>query len=563
MNLQKFKKLQSELNKVNDKKLIIWGAAAKGKFIKKWVDFLGYKDYLVGFVDKNVFKQGQRLLGLDIYGPECIRQYDESYVVLIASVYVNDIVDELKELNSKVEYIDCCEFAVLSRIEETFSVYSKKRYYLLRDHLQEEAVSYLKLYGVDVEKTMTVDEVEPDNGNSDIVYIIISKDHIAIEKELIKKGYSYNKDYVVLTEIFEDEYHYTKKKCVSRVVDRGTMGDKHMEEYFCPLPFTQLYYYENRSGICSPTWNNGVSTGSPRNYSIEELWNSPMAQTIRASILSGSFCFCNQEMCWRMLEGKLFKKSEITDPKWLEIINGNKLSIEGGPEFLNIGYNPACNLKCKMCRSEIVPVGRIKDSDNLVQNLKDFNFTNLKRLIIPGNGELFLNKDYMDILINIDDFQFPSLEAIWIYSNGILFTQENWNKISYLAKRFKLKIFISTDAAKEETYRKVRRSNYKVLLDNLKMLSDERKKGNIYKLYLPFCVQKENFREMTEFVHFAKSVGADCVHFEKLFNNVIDECVHRPENVYYEDFIEQLKSAVETGKKEEIEIDYKPFVSLI
>lgn len=346
-------------------------------------------------------------------------------------------------------------------------------------------------------------------------------------------------------------------------MDKGTTRDKHMQEYFCPLPFTQLYYYEDHSGICSPTWNNRVSTGDPRECSIEELWNSSVAQEIRASILSGSFYFCNEEMCWRMLEGKLFKKSEITDPKWLEIINGNKLSVEGGPEFLNIGYNPACNLKCRMCRKEIVPIGTVKEPDNLVQRLKDYNFINLKRLIIPGNGEIFLNKDYMNILMNIDDFQFPALEAIWIYSNGILFTPENWNKISYLAKRYKLKIFISTDAAKEETYQKIRKGNFKVLLKNLKMLSEERKKGNIHKLYLPFCVQKENFREMKEFVYFAKAVGADCVHFEKIFNSVIDECVHRPENVYFEDFKKQLKQAVEVGEKEEVEIDYKPFVGLI
>lgn len=563
MNLTKFKKFQNALSEVKGKKFVIWGAAAKGKFIKNWIEFLGYKENLIGFVDKNEFKQGKCLLGLNTYAPECIRQYDDDYVILIASAYVNDIAEELKELNSNVSYINCCEFAVLSRIKETFAVYSGKKYYLLKDDMQDEAIHYLQLYGINIEKTVSIDEIEMNRGNRDAIFIIVSKGHVTIENELIRKGYSYNRDYVVLTEIFEEEYHYTKKKCASKIVDRGTMGDKHMEEYFCPMPFTQLYYYENRSGICSPTWNNGVSTGNPSNYSVEDLWNSPMAQTIRASVLSGSFCFCNEEMCWRMLEGKLFKKSEITDPKWLEIINGNKLYIEGGPEFLNIGYNPACNLKCRMCRNEIVPVGKVKDTDNYVQRLKEFNFVNLKRLIIPGNGEVFLNKDYMDILMNIDDFQFPSLEAIWIYSNGILFTQENWDKISYLSKRYKLKIFISTDAACEETYQKVRRSNFKVLLNNLEMLSNERKKGNIHKLYMPFCIQKENFREMVEFVHFAKKMGADCVHFEKLFNNPIDECVHRPENVYYEDFIEQLKLAVEAGKRDEIEIDYKPFTNLV
>ena len=72
-----------------------------------------------------------------------------------------------------------------------------------------------------------------------------------------------------------------------------------------------------------------------------------------------------------------------------------------------------------------------------------------------------------------------------------------------------------------------------------------------------------NFREMSEFVSFAFENGADSVHFEKLFHAPISECVHRPENVYYNDFISELKRAIEKGKKLGIEVEVKPFMNIV
>ena len=188
----------------------------------------------------------------------------------------------------------------------------------------------------------------------------------------------------------------------------------------------------------------------------------------------------------------------------------------------------------------------------------------MKRLIIPGNGELFANNDYMEFLLHIEEYNMPNLEAVWIYSNGVLFTEDNWNKISFLAEKYKLKIFISTDSICRETFMKIRRGgDYKQFINNLEMLAKKRKEGRYDKLYLPFCVQRENFREMKDFVCFAQAMGADCVHFEKLFNCNISECVHRPENVYYEDFVSILKEAVQKGEELGIEVETKPFTTIL
>ena len=101
--------------------------------------------------------------------------------------------------------------------------------------------------------------------------------------------------------------------------------------------------------ICSPTWNSNTSVGNPQELSIEQLWNSPKAQEIRRSVLNETFDFCNTDICWRILEGKLERRDEVKDPVMRNIIKNNITVIPGGPEFINIAYNPVCNLYCRMC----------------------------------------------------------------------------------------------------------------------------------------------------------------------------------------------------------------------
>lgn len=565
MRYNEFKKLELLLNEDINKKIIVWGAAVKGRVFKKWLERASCIDRVECFVDSDIMRHGKTIEGIPICAPEILSDKDNDYVVYIASAATEAISKNIEQINPKVKYAEVCQFCVSSRIEETFSVYKEKvSFYILGDNGEyKREAEYFSRFGIDISSVIRVSELKEKQREDKNVYLLVDTEHIRIENELIKRGYHYNIDYVVMPEIFVEEYIYTKDGKCPENFDKGNEADKGLKEYFCPLPFTQLFYYDYRSDICSPTWNNNVNVGNPQEMNIGEIWNSEKAKEIRASVLDGSFKFCNEDICWRMLEGKLLKKDDITDAKLRDIIDNNKVVIEDGPEFLNVGYNVACNLYCRMCRDGFV-FDNPEVKKKALQNIKDYDFKNLKRLIIPGNGELFANKDYMDILMNIDDFKFPALEAIWIYSNGVLFTEENWNKIAFLGKRYKLKIFISTDSVCEETFMKVRRGgSYDKFMNNLKMLVRKRHQGEFYKLYLPFCVQKENFREMERFVYFAKELGVDCVHFEKLFNNSISESVHRPENVYYEEFVKQLLLARDAGKKCGIEVEMKPFTDIL
>ena len=563
MQKNMFDKMQKIFNRVGKRRIIIWGASVRGKCFLKWIDRFGQLDNVLFFVDNDSCIQGKKIDKFDIFSPEKILPINDA-VVMIASGCFDSIEKEINQLSTSIEYYNVCEFCVPSKLEELFSVYGDNQRYAIFGHKDNYSreIEYLKLFGLDV-----ADSYKPNDGffsrKNDFVFIIVDLDHLSLEKELIESGLNYNRNYVVITEIFHSEYFYTKNGNNIVEFDRGTLGDKGLKDYFCPLPFTQLYYYDYRADICSPTWNNDINVGNPQIEDIERIWNSERSQEIRASILDGSFKYCNEEICWRLLEGRLFRKDQITNQRWREIIDKRETKIEGGPEFLNVGYNAMCNLRCRMCRDGTVFIDP-KVRETALGHIKKYNFENLKRLVIPGNGELFANKDYLDFLVNIDECSFPVLEAIWIYSNGVLFTEENWNKISFLAKRYKVKIFISTDSACRETFLKVRRGgDYGKFITNLKMLAEKKKQNEFNRLYLPFCVQRENFREMVEFVYFAKEIGADCVHFEKLFNSKICDCVHRPENVYFELFTRNLEESVKVGKRIGIDVEVKPFTKLL
>jgi len=563
LNQRLFNELKKIITNSLDKEMVIWGAAKRGQFFLGWLERLGYLKYVSCFVDSSKEKQGRSIKGLPILSPTELRNR-ENCVVFVASAAFDEIALEIKAINGSVVAYNVCKFCVPSKLEEVIEIYSGKQDFIIvgENDTYKTEIAYLKANGINVSKAVSSSEIKKEK-KDDVLYIVVDKNHIKIENALINMGKRYNREYIVLSDICNDGYNFTREESDPVVFDKGTVGDKGLSDYFCPLPFTQLYYYDFRSDICSPTWNNNINVGNPQENTIEELWNSSKAQEIRKTILDGSFKYCNEEICWRLLEGKVFRKSQVTDPKLLDIIENNRTTVEGGPEFLNIGYNTMCNLRCRMCRDSIIKTEQ-SVIDKCIKNLKEYNFANLKRLIIPGNGELFANKDYLNLLINIDDFHFPQLEAIWIYSNGVLFDENNWNKIAFLGKRYKLKIFISTDSACKETFLKVRRGGeYTRFINNVKMLVEKRRKNEFDKLYLPFCVQRENFREMEEFVYFAKEMGADSVHFEKLFNSTIGESVHRPENVYYDDFVKMLNKAVKAGKKCQIEVETKPFTYLL
>ena len=82
-----------------------------------------------------------------------------------------------------------------------------------------------------------------------------------------------------------------------------------------------------------------------------------------------------------------------------------------------------------------------------------------------------------------------------------------------------IKIMISVDAVTEETYNKIRcGGNFKQLMKNLENLSEARKNGKVKEVTLLFVIQKENYKEMIDYVKLAKRLEFDHVDFSRIQN---------------------------------------------
>jgi len=178
---------------------------------------------------------------------------------------------------------------------------------------------------------------------------------------------------------------------------------------------------------------------------------------------------------------------------------------------------------------------------------------NCHQLDLLGSGEVFASAACMSLLKTLTAAEFPNLR-IGIITNGQLFTRERWAELANL-KGIPLFFTVSADAAERETYEELRLGGkWDVLCRNMAFLGELRRTGQVAEFTLQFVVQRDNFRQIKDFIVLAKSWGADQVNFLGLDNwgtysqeeyrqlNVFD-----PGNPHREEAERMLTEAVQTA----------------
>lgn len=320
--------------------------------------------------------------------------------------------------------------------------------------------------------------------------------------------------------------------------------DRALERYFCPIPFEHFHAYDTASAICCPQYVGGLLWGQPGQDSVDDMWNSPIAQQIRASVLDGSYCFCDFDLCPHYANG-LPLKDQLDDPFYRDIIEKRLTRIEGGPRILHISIDPSCNLNCKMCLRDRSDKRQDPLYTELTEKVIQHRWDNVEHIIIAGNGELFYSPHYKRILEAISETNFPRLKKITLLSNGTLFSQKMWDTYSSLFDRYDVEVIISVDAYTEETYQKIRRNgDFHTLRDNLNIISRMRKSQRISRFQLNFCVQNDNYIEMEDFAKWGGELGADIVWFQKIYSNKAVDCIHEKNHPHYRHFQKILQSDI-------------------
>ncbi len=139
----------------------------------------------------------------------------------------------------------------------------------------------------------------------------------------------------------------------------------------CPYPFSRLQTsnYENRfeklRGTflpCVPSWFKAEYFDIPAEENLDDIWNGRQAVELRKRMYEGDFSFCNREACQIPLYSVeelsdrrvVFAETPITEEN-IEAIKKKDPIMPSGQSSLYLTSDYTCNLKCPICRAEVIP----------------------------------------------------------------------------------------------------------------------------------------------------------------------------------------------------------------
>ncbi|HRK08968.1 MAG TPA: radical SAM protein [Pseudobdellovibrionaceae bacterium] len=333
-------------------------------------------------------------------------------------------------------------------------------------------------------------------------------------------------------------------------------------DYLCRFPFEKAEILANGDvHLCCAGWLPQV-VGSVRDQSIAEVWNSPIANSIREKIGRGDFSSCRAELCPHLTSLQSGEPPAAWSPlkrRDLHLQAGHQRDLLQTSEFpreINCAFDATCNLSCPSCRPETVAYAahsaEARWADRLVDEILDVlakSPTQIQRLKLSGNGDPFASRAYRRLLRSLDAKTHPDLR-ITLHTNALLLTPERWAEIR-AAHAMIDTVEVSIDAATSSTYRKLRRGGeFSQLMPRLAWLAKLRQGRSFRRFILSFVVQRENFREMAAFVDLGRQHQADVILFSQLndWGSMSPEAfaaaaIHRPTHPEHAEFRALIESS--------------------
>ena len=135
----------------------------------------------------------------------------------------------------------------------------------------------------------------------------------------------------------------------------------------------------------------------------------------------------------------------------------------------------------------------------------------------PVPGDPFASKNFRTLMQEIGPDEYPDLK-VRIMTNGMLLNPREWARFPHLHGRTE-KLRVSLDAATGPTHERLRRgARWDVMLENLAFFGRLAREHQVESFELTFVVQRDNYREMGDFVDLAHRVGADVAFFASITN---------------------------------------------
>jgi MoaA/NifB/PqqE/SkfB family radical SAM enzyme len=330
------------------------------------------------------------------------------------------------------------------------------------------------------------------------------------------------------------------------------------ERLFCSQPFKR---YEILGGggqrgevfPCCQSWLK-KSFGNMSDKPVRDVWNSKDAQTLRRSILDGSFRYCRGDVCpyLQRVDGPVQGVEDVTDPQMREVIEKDLTVLPFGPTDIICCFDQSCNLSCPTCRPHVIMETAHADAIfQIQQRLENEALGDALLLYITGSGDPFGSPFFRRWLQTMRREAMPKLERIHLHTNGLLWTRRIWESIPVETRALIRNATISIDAATPETYALNRRGGeFETLLKRLAFIAELRKSGPLEFLEFHMTVQINNYREMFEFVELGRRHGCDRVSFHQLLDwgaftpeEFAVRAVQRPDHPEHEAFLDVLTDA--------------------
>ena len=268
--------------------------------------------------------------------------------------------------------------------------------------------------------------------------------------------------------------------------------------------------------------------------SLTAIVQSPRAREIQASILDGSYRYCDSNTCSIIQEGEL--SDEIAHRP--DTVN-----------WINFALDPSCNLTCPSCRKDFIFVSdgpefelKMKIVDHLVNLIQDHE--HWIKFTLSGDGDPFASLIYRALLSKLNLKGRTDVE-IEIVTNGIL-AKAHWHKLTGVHNNI-VRFKVSFDAATEDVYNITRRGgDWGKLLESTKYLVDWKKSTNsVMAMTANFVVQTSNYRDMIDYVELCDQLGFDEINFQAVndwgtFDNFKSHAVWQSDHPLYSDFLTYL-----------------------
>lgn len=308
---------------------------------------------------------------------------------------------------------------------------------------------------------------------------------------------------------FEDYCTFDEFMNVPSEMLRKTIFQKEVYDFQCE---TMLNHVEVGGDgalmcCCSTFINNDIGR-IEKGVTFESKWDSIVHKIMCLSNVNRTYSFCLTQMCPFFIKKEYLYDYHLAEPY---------RKMEKSPRTVAVGFDFTCNLKCSTCRSDFRIASKKQQAEMMMlsDTIKEEVLPGCEFLIMAGDGEVLLSKPYQSIY---DDDRMKNVKWLRLLTNGLLFTQEKWQELRSHTDA-KIMMTVSIDAASSDTYSKIRRGgNFELLKKRMEYAALLRAGGELSYLRFNFVVQRENYKEMTDFVKWGESLGIDECFFTKILN---------------------------------------------